>query len=230
MENFFISKDVIFDESTFPFLSQTLSPSPLASHSRTIPLGILPNVGPPFPIQHASLESSAVSPVSPLISLSTNTTRSSLLPPPIVPSTSSIHPMQTRSKSGIVKPKQYPTLLLAITEPASLKHALSSPIWRITMQEEYDVLMANNTWTLTSLPPGRKSIGCKWIFRVKKNVDGTIDKYKARLVAKGFHQEYDCDYTKTFSPVIKPVTFASFSHLLSPISGLFNKLMLIMPS
>jgi len=63
------------------------------------------------------------------------------------------------------------------------------------MQEEYDALMANNTWTLTSLPLGRKSIGCKWIFHVKENVDGTINKYKACLVAKGFHQKYGCDYT-----------------------------------
>jgi len=150
----FISKDVIFDESTFPFLSQTLSPTPLASHSRTIPLRVLPNVGPPSPIQHASPTSSDVSLVSPLISPSTNTTRSSPLPPPIVPSTSSTHPMQTRSKLGIIKPKQYPIMLLVILEPASFKHALSSPIWRTSIQEEYDALMANNTWTLTSLPPG----------------------------------------------------------------------------
>jgi len=202
----FISKDVLFDENTFPFLSQSTPPSRFAFHSRTIPLGILPNVGPSFPIQHASLESPDVSTVSPVSSTSPNITRSSPLPPPIVPITTSTHPMQTRSKSGIVKLKQYPTLLLTITEPASIKHALSSSIWRSAVQEEYNALMANNTWTLTSLPPGRKSIGCKWIFRVKENADGTINKYKACLVAKGFHQKYGCDYTESFSPIVKPVT------------------------
>ncbi|MCI81567.1 retrovirus-related pol polyprotein from transposon TNT 1-94, partial [Trifolium medium] len=51
-----------------------------------------------------------------------------------------------------------------------------------------------------------KAIGCKWIFRIKENPDGTIKKYKARLVAKGFLQTPGVDFTETFSLVIKPVT------------------------
>ena len=47
-------------------------------------------------------------------------------------------------------------------------------------------LEANNTWTITSLPPGKKLIVCKWVYRVKYKSDGSIERYKARLVAKGF--------------------------------------------
>jgi len=74
------------------------------------------------------------------------------------------------------------------------------------MKQEYEALMNNKTWDLVSLPPNRKAVGCKWVFRVKENADGTVTKYKARLVAKGFHQVAGSDFNETFSPVIKPVT------------------------
>ncbi|PRQ47500.1 putative RNA-directed DNA polymerase [Rosa chinensis] len=52
----------------------------------------------------------------------------------------------------------------------------------------------------------REEVGCKWVFRVKRNPDGSVERYKARFVAKGFHQQHDIDYNETFSSVIKPAT------------------------
>lgn len=74
------------------------------------------------------------------------------------------------------------------------------------MKEEYDALIKNNTWTLAPSPTHRQPIGCKWVFRVKENAYGTINKYKARLVEKGFHQVEGFDITETFSPVVKSIT------------------------
>jgi hypothetical protein len=74
--------------------------------------------------------------------------------------------------------------------------------WEITMQEEYDSLVVNNTWSLLPLPKGRKPISCKWVFKIKHEVE----RYKARLVARGFTQTFGIDYNKTFTHVAKFVS------------------------
>ena len=61
--------------------------------------------------------------------------------------------------------------------------------------------MSNHVWEIADLPPGVKPIGCKWIFKKKLKVDGSIDKHKARLVAKGFTQKKDIDYFDTYALV-----------------------------
>ncbi|XP_058759254.1 uncharacterized mitochondrial protein AtMg00820-like [Vicia villosa] len=114
--------------------------------------------------------------------------------------------MITRAKDGIVHPRLHPILLVTELEPTSYKIALKHPQWLAAMQAKHTALLHIKTWTLTQLPPNRKAIECKWVFRIKQNLDGTIQKYKARLVAKGFHQVHGFHFQETLSPVIKPVT------------------------
>ncbi|GJR77273.1 ribonuclease H-like domain-containing protein [Tanacetum coccineum] len=74
------------------------------------------------------------------------------------------------------------------------------------MNLEIEALHRNNTYILADLPPGRKAIGCMWIWKIKYKSSGEIDRYKARLVAKGFSQREGIEYEETFSPVVKMVT------------------------
>jgi transposase InsO family protein len=93
--------------------------------------------------------------------------------------------------------------LSSVVVPKSYQDALSHPGWNSAMQEEMRALDMNHTWTLVPPPSGAHIVGCRWVFTVKHNPDGTVERLKARLVAKGFTQTYGLDYTETFSPVAK---------------------------
>lgn len=92
-----------------------------------------------------------------------------------------------------------------IVEPNTLEEALSSPQaseWKQAIHDEMTSLIQRTTWeNIDHLPPGRRCIDSKWVFRLKKDCKGNISKYKARLVARGFSQQKGIDYNETYSPV-----------------------------
>ncbi|CAI7873684.1 unnamed protein product [Closterium sp. NIES-53] len=91
-------------------------------------------------------------------------------------------------------------------EPATLKEALESSDaeeWKKAMDSELKSIEENGTW---ELPEGRKAITSKWLFKIKSDADGNIERFKSRLVAKGYQQKEKVDYKELFAPVVKPTT------------------------
>lgn len=98
----------------------------------------------------------------------------------------------------------------SVSVPKNLSKALAHSGWPTAMEEEMMTLDNNGTWDLVCLPIGKKAIGCKWVFVVKMNSDGSVARLKARLVAKGYAQVYGVDYSDTFSPVAKLISIRLF--------------------
>ncbi|CAH9090143.1 unnamed protein product [Cuscuta epithymum] len=102
--------------------------------------------------------------------------------------------------------KAYLAAITSRDEPKNFKQAVQDPLWRAAMQKEITALEENKTWTLVELPPGKRVVDSKWVYKIKYKPNGDIERYKARLVARGFTQVEGIDFHDTFAPVAKLVT------------------------
>ncbi|CAL1397617.1 unnamed protein product [Linum trigynum] len=208
----FTSRHVLFDEQVFPGDLSTSVASLDPPHwlaATTPPLTILHLPTPSSSLSSPSSSPSAHGPLpspSPAASPRPLSSQHQQSPPP-PPAKSFTRPV-TRSQHGIFRPKR---LFLSQVdtvdiEPTLLHQALADPRWHAAMTAEFRALLSNNTWTLVPRPADTNIVGSRWVFRIKRNPDGSVDRFKARLVAKGFTQRPGVDFHETFSPVLKPVT------------------------
>ncbi|KAI1004256.1 hypothetical protein K3495_g3954 [Podosphaera aphanis] len=91
-------------------------------------------------------------------------------------------------------------------EPKTFKQAMKSvdhELWGKAVEEEMDALNRNDTWEIVTRPQNRNVVGSKWVFKIKRKADGSIERYKARLVAKGFSPQPGRDCDDTYAPVAR---------------------------
>jgi len=102
------------------------------------------------------------------------------------------------------------TIQEAEGDPKTVQEAQSRsdwPNWKEVMDCEISSLEHTGTWTTVLCPYEKNVVRCKWVFRLKRKADGSIDKYKACLVARGFTQIYSINYYDTYSPVTQLTSF-----------------------
>jgi hypothetical protein len=128
--------------------------------------------------------------------------------------------MVIHSQNNIHRPKHFRdgTILYALpsaffayliyneVEPTSYTQAAKNVKWRAAMSEEFNAIIKTRTWTLVPKNSSMNIVGAKWVLRIKRKADRSIERYKARLVTKGFHQQKGVDYFETYSPIVKPIT------------------------
>jgi len=111
--------------------------------------------------------------------------------------------------------KVFLAAVLDAVEPKSYKQAMLDPRWTNAMGTEVGALEENGTWSIVDLPPGKEAINNKWVYKIKLNADGTLERYKARLVACGNRQVEGEDYNETFAPVVMMKTIRSLLRIVA---------------
>lgn len=125
---------------------------------------------------------------------------------PSSPKSSSPSLLHLRDRNTLQVPTRYAETMVTEIEPRDYKEAIESTdarCWKAAMEEEMKCLEESSTWLLTDLPPDRKAISNRWIYRIKREADSSIKRYRARLVVRGFSQTPGADYNETFSPVVR---------------------------
>jgi hypothetical protein len=90
-----------------------------------------------------------------------------------------------------------------VVEPENFEESMKEESWRKAMEDEIEVIKKNRTWKLVDRPQDKEIIGVKWIYKVKYNVNGSVQRNKARLVAKGYSQQLRVNFHETFAPVVR---------------------------
>jgi hypothetical protein len=124
--------------------------------------------------------------------------------------------MVTRARDGIHLPnRKYTNTATTPPTPAptSVRATMRDPTWLAAMEEEFNALQSNRTWTLVPRPAKAHIVTGKWLFKNKLLPDGSLDRRKAKWVVHGFTQRAGIDFNQTFSPVVKPVTIRTVLHL-----------------
>ncbi len=96
-----------------------------------------------------------------------------------------------------------------LVEPLTYQEAVGgeqSELWRLSMDDEYKSLTENGTWELVEKPEGVKPIPMKWVYKIKRDANGNVERFKSRLVAKGFMQRHGVDFEEVYAPVSKHTT------------------------
>ncbi|KAM1775099.1 hypothetical protein ACFX12_044389 [Malus domestica] len=97
----------------------------------------------------------------------------------------------------------YATCNYCVVEPETYEEAEKDKAWKKAMKEELEMIEKNDTWELVNRPSEKPVIGVKWVYKVKLNLDGFVQKNKPRLVAKGYSQKPGVDFNETFAPVAR---------------------------
>ncbi|CAH9066166.1 unnamed protein product [Cuscuta epithymum] len=209
---FFVSRDVTFHEDVFPYAASSVPESNPAPSLDVI--GFDEDTESSFGEDEADSTTQATEGVVPPILSSNEAGSSSAIPQENPPSAAQPRRSQHARQSSVLfrdyvsnatsNLSPVPTL----TSPHS--EAMQDAGWRDAMAKEIRALEDNGTWTMTTLPPNKKALGCKWVYKTKYNSDGSIERLKARLVILGNHQVAGLDYHETFAPVAKMVTIQAF--------------------
>lgn len=204
----FISRNVVFHEDIFPLMKKNGSSdmtdffTSLDSESSDSPHPS-PNINTPSPNIHPS------SSLKPISDTRTKNPPSYLRDYHCYSTTTQTHHPTSPTLSYSKLSPSYHAYINSISQipiPTSFAEAQKSKEWGEAVDAEFNAMEASNTWDVTTLPSGKKVVGCRLLYSLKFNANGTLERRKVRLVAKGYTQKEGQDYNETFSPVAKMAT------------------------